>query len=94
MGLVDTAASDRIAIKRTAGRRAGSALRVHDAFRTRPVLTLPEVCARTELSFPAAASAMRVLAAHGIARELTGRAPNRLFAYDSYLSILSGGIEA
>ena len=92
--LVETFASDRVAIERSAGRRAGSALRVHDALKARPILSLPEVCARTELSFPTAASAMRALVGQGIARELTGRPRNRLFAYDPYLSILAEGTEA
>ena len=92
--LVKTFAADRAAIERDAGRRAGSALRVLDALKTRPVLSLAEVCNRSGLSFPAAASAMQTLAAQGIVRELTGRPRNRLFCYDRYLSILAEGTEA
>ena len=40
------------------GRRAGSALRVHEALKSRPLLSLPEVCRSTGLSFPAASSAV------------------------------------
>ena len=58
-----------------------------------PILSLPQVCTHTELSFPTAASAMQTLAEQGIARELTGRPRNRLFAYDRYLSILAEGTE-
>ncbi|MDE0009039.1 MAG: Fic family protein, partial [Gammaproteobacteria bacterium] len=83
--LVDVFASDRVAIERSAGRRAGSALRVHSALESRPILSLPEVCNRTRLSFPTAAAAMQALTEQGIARELTGRPRNRLFAYDRYL---------
>ena len=36
---------------------------------------------------------MNVLLRLGIARELTGRRPNRIFAYDRYLAILSEGTE-
>jgi Fic family protein len=75
------------------GRRAGSALRVHDAIKVRPVASLHDVKARTGLSFPAAASAMRLLVDLGIARELTGKRRNRVFAYDRYLSILSEGTD-
>ena len=92
--LAETFAADRAAIERGAGRRAGSALRVLDALKTRPVLSLAEACNRSGLSFPAAASAMQTLAGHGIVRELTGRPRNRLFCYDRYLSILAEGTEA
>ncbi len=82
-------ASDRTAIEQRAGRRAGSALRVHEALKARPILYLSGVCARTSLSFPTAASAMKLLVEQGIARELTGEPRNRLFVYDRYLSILN-----
>ena len=76
------------------GRRAGSALRVHEAIKTRPIRSMNDVCAVTQLSFPTAASAMTVLTDLGIARELTGRRRNRLFVYDGYLTILNEGAEA
>ena len=91
--LVETFAADRAAIEEKAGRRAGSALRVLGALKMRPVLSLAKVCNRSGLSFPAAASAMQVLAGQGIVRELTGRPRNRLFCYDRYLSILAEGTE-
>jgi hypothetical protein len=75
------------------GRRAGSALRVHDALRARPLVTLQEVARRAELSFPAAAAGMEVLVEGGIARELTGKKRNRGFVYDRYLALLAEGTE-
>jgi Fic family protein len=75
------------------GRRAGSALRVHDALKARPLASMQDVCARSGLSFPAAASAMELLVELGIARELTGKRRNRVFAYDRYLAILNEGTE-
>ena len=84
--------SDRAAITRL-GRRAGSVLRVHHALSARPILSLPEARRTTGLSFPASASAMDALVELRIAREITGRARNRLFAYDRYLSILNEGAE-
>jgi len=77
-----------------AGRRVGSALRVHEALKARPILSLPAICDATGLSFPAAASGMDLLADLGIARELTGKRRNRLFVYDRYLAILNEGTEA
>ena len=77
-----------------AGRRVGSALRVHEALKARPILSLPAICDATGLSFPAASSGMDLLAGLGIARELTGKRRNRLFVYDRYLAILNEGTEA
>jgi Fic family protein len=76
------------------GRRAGSALRVHEALKARPILSLSAVCVATGLSFPAASSGMGLLVELGIARELTGKRRNRLFVYDRYLAVLSEGTEA
>jgi len=78
----------------TSGRAAGSALRVHSALRERPILSLPDICRRTGLSFPAATNGMALLEKLGIVRELTGRQRNRLFAYEGYLQILSEGTES
>lgn len=75
------------------GRRAGSGLRVHEALKSRPILSTPEVCRRTGLSFPAASSAIQLLAELGVARELTGKRRNRLFVYDHYLAVLNEGTE-
>ena len=76
------------------GRRAGSALRVHESLKSRPILSMPEVCSRTGLSFPAASSAMDLLTELGITREITGKRRNRLFVYESYLATLSEGTES
>ena len=91
--LTNLFASDRTALQRHAGRRAGSALRVHDALKTKPILSLPAVRTLTALSFPTASSAMRLLVEQGIVRELTGKPRNRLFAYDRYLAILNEGTD-
>lgn len=71
------------------GRRASSALRVHDALKARPISSLPAISRATSLSFPTAASAIELLASIGIVRELTGKRRNRLFVYDRYLSLLN-----
>ena len=85
---------DHRAVIETKGRRAGSALRVHEAIKARPILSMPKICRATGLSFPAASSAMNLLVALGVARELTGKRRNRLFVYDRYLAILNEGTEA
>jgi Fic family protein len=76
-----------------AGRRAGSMLRVHDALKARPITSLQQVVRQTGLSFPTAGVAMEALVGLKIARELTGKRRNRVFAYDRYLAILNEGTE-
>lgn len=71
------------------GRRAGSALRVHEALKARPIQPMTRVCGVTGLSFPAVSAAMDQLVELGVVRELTGKRRNRLFVYDRYLAILN-----
>ena len=75
------------------GRAAASALRVFNALRERPLVTLNEVHRHTGISFPTATKGMSALVNLGIVRELTGQRRNRVFVYDRYLSILNEGIE-
>ena len=84
---------DRNRVEAAAGRRTGSVLRVHEALKSQPILSLPAACRGTKLSFQAAASAMELLVTQGIAREITGKRRNRLFVYDRYLSVLNEGAE-
>ena len=81
-------------ITAVAGRRAGSAVRLHQALKRRPILSIPRAARETRLSYPAAASATGVLVENGIVREITNRMRGRLFAYDEYLDVLSEGIDA
>jgi len=76
------------------GRAAGSALRVHDVLKERPVTSLQDVTGRAGLSFPAAASGMALLEDLGLAKELTGKKRNRVFGYSGYLAVLAEGTEA
>jgi len=41
------------------------------------------------MTFPAANKTMAMLVQTGIARELTGQRRNRVFSYDTYLTILN-----
>ena len=85
--------ADRTRIE-SRGRRAGSALRVHEALKARPILSMAAACRTTGLSFPAVSSAMDLLVELAVARELTGKRRNRLFVYDGYLATLNEGTEA
>jgi len=75
------------------GRTGNSALRVFNILCQRPLLSLTEASKRTGLSFPAVTKGVGTLAKLGIAREITGRRRNRIFAYDRYLSILNEGTQ-
>ena len=75
------------------GRRATSALKIHDALKARPILSMSEARKRTGLSFPAVSSAMELLVELGVARETTGKRRGRIFVYHRYLTILNEGTE-
>jgi Fic family protein len=74
-------------------RAAGTALRVHETLKERPILSVQEAASRSSLSFPAVSSAMARLEEAGIVRELTGKTRNRLFGYERYLAVLREGTE-
>ena len=90
--LLQLFSADRERIQQT-GRRAGSALRVHERLTARPLQSISSVAESTGLTFPTISSAMNLLVNLGIAREITGRRSDRLFSYHQYLSILSEGTE-
>jgi len=73
------------------GRGVANSLRVLAALRQRPLLSLSELCRLTGMTFPAASRAMHSLVQTSIARELTGRRRNRIFAYDGYMKVLNEG---
>ncbi|MCY4653568.1 MAG: Fic family protein [Dehalococcoidia bacterium] len=84
---------DREIVQKNGGRRANSALRVHQSLMSRPVSTLSEISKLTGLAFPGASSGMQLLTELGIASEITGQTRNRIFSYDRYIAILNEGTE-
>ena len=90
--LVKVADEDREKIQ-GAGRAAGSALRAHHAMLQRPVISINKVIELTNVTHKTAHAALRTLENMGLAREVTGKQRNILFAYDRYLEILSEGTE-
>ena len=74
-------------------RASGSTLRVHQALKEQPVISLPEVTKQTGLSFHTSSTAMTSLVDLGLVRELTGQQRNRVFGYDAYIQILNEGAE-
>ena len=88
----ETIRQDRSRIGRQ-GRRAGSALRVHQSLVERPVGGIRHIARRTGLSAPTVAAALGLLKDLGIAREITGRPRGKVFSYERYVAVLREGTE-
>ena len=88
----ETIRDDRARIGRV-GRRAGSALRVHQSLVERPVGGIRHLARRTGLSAPTVAAVLRLLEGLDIVREVTGRQRGRIYAYERYLAVLREGTE-
>ena len=88
----ETIRDDRSRIGRL-GRRAGSALRVHQSLVERPAGGIRHLARRTGLSAPTVAAVLRVLEDLDIVREVTGRQRGRIFTYERYLAVLREGTE-
>lgn len=73
------------------GRSAGTALRVYHALRQRILVTATHLTHELDLTWPAVQGALTRLEALGIAREITGRARDRVYAYDRQLALLNQG---
>ena len=74
-------------------RTVGSALRVHDALKGRPVLSALDAAAVTGLSEPTVRNCFALLEELGIAREATGRSRDRLWLYVAYVELLGEGTD-
>ena len=88
----ETIRDDRARIGRV-GRRAGSALRVHQSLVERPVGDISHLARKTGLSGPTVAVVLRLLQELDIAREVTGRQRGKIFTYERYLAVLREGME-
>lgn len=76
------------------GRKAGSAIRLHDALQKHPVLTVARLTGQFGFTAPTANAALRVLEELGIVREMTGYRRNRVFSYTEYLRVLNEGTDS
>lgn len=74
-------------------RSNAAAALVFGALCDRPLLTIKEARRRLGVSYPTAARGMEALVGLAIARELSGRRRDRVFAYDRYLAILAEDTE-
>lgn len=75
------------------GRRAGSALRIHQALQERPIANASFLSRRTKLSVPSVIGALTALQEAGLVREVTRQKRYRVYAYDEYLELLKKGTE-
>lgn len=75
------------------GRSALSALRVHEYMQKKPLINIGLAARALNLSAPTVSGALARMAELGIAREVTGRERDRIFAYTQYLNIVSAGTE-
>jgi Fic family protein len=71
------------------GRAAGTALRVHEAFQRRPILSVATATKTLGLSPPTIRAALRALEEAGMVRELSGKRRDRLFGYHRYLDLIA-----
>jgi Fic family protein len=78
---------------RALGRKAGSALRIHQAFQSRPISSAPFLVKLTRMSPPTVASALKALQKEKIIKEITGRKRKRVYVYKKYLEIMNKGTE-
>lgn len=75
------------------GRPASSALRLHEFFQKRPLLSITVAAEALQMSFPTVTNAVQHLQKLGIVTELTGKQRGRMFAYQHYLTVVSAGTE-
>lgn len=79
----------RTTITENLGRAAGNGHRVLEHLYARPIVSVGDVKQLTGVTYPSANQLVARLVDHGILTELTGRARNRRFAYQSYISLFS-----
>lgn len=75
------------------GRSKATALRVHELFKQRCILSLPLVCKELGVSFPTANKTLGKMRQLGFVKEITGKQRRRVFSYEPYLRLLQEGME-
>jgi len=90
--ILDLFDADRREIARL-GRKAASALRVHELLQSRPSLSVGSAATALQLSEPTIRTALERLEQLDIVAESTGRRRGRRYVYRRYLDILARGTE-
>ncbi|MHC4905607.1 MAG: Fic family protein [Planctomycetota bacterium] len=90
--LINLAEEDKRKIQQI-GRSSGSALRVHEAFLQRPIISIPKICETTGLWTTSVTTVIKHFEKLGIIKEITGRKRNRLYRYSKYIEVLNEGTD-
>lgn len=77
----------------TLGRAAPTALRAFAELQRSPIIAVPQVSSKLQISQPTLQKALDRLASLGVVREITGKRYRRSYAYRAYLKILDEGTE-
>ena len=75
------------------GRNTASALRVQEYMQRHPLIKIGPMAKALNLSVPTVTAALKNLTKLKVAKEVTGKRRDRLFAYPRYLHTLSEGTE-
>jgi Fic family protein len=75
------------------GRASASTARAYEYLRQRIIISIPRAVQELELAWPTVSSALQRLEQLGIAREITGRSRDRLYAYHQQLTLLDQGTQ-
>jgi cell filamentation protein, protein adenylyltransferase len=75
------------------GKGSDSVKHVFEQMKTRPVISIPELSQRLQLSPHTVTLALKRLEELNIVKEMTGRKRGKLYSYHKYLSLLSEGGE-
>ena len=90
--LVDIFRTHAVAIEGL-GRSRFTALKVHDLFKKRCILSLPVISKELDISFPTANKTLAKLQRLGFVKEITGKQRHRVFSYEPYLRMLQEGMD-
>ncbi|MEI6790670.1 MAG: Fic family protein [Myxococcaceae bacterium] len=80
-------AKDRQKIE-TIGKPSDSTLTVHHYLQRRPITEAKKIVEQCKISLPTANKALKNLVDIGVVKEITGKARNKIYAYQAYLDIL------
>ncbi len=75
------------------GRSKGTALKMHELFKKRCVLSIQVASKELGVSFPTANKTLGKLKQLGFVKEITGKQRHRIFSYAPYLTMLQEGMD-
>jgi len=87
--LLELFTADRLLIERKLGRKAGSALRVHEQMQRGPIVKIPQLASKLHMSKPTIATAIDELQTLSLVTQMGAHKRGRTFYYAGYLDILN-----